>query len=436
MQSAAPHVAAQPALQPSARPSVPHYGGMDAEDRDRWAPLWSDPAAAADLLRTPDDLAAFVAFTRTLVQAHDELIADRDELSMLHDATLEHAQEIEEQLAVKVDEVEARNQFIRGVFGRYITDDVVDTLLASPEALQLGGERREITVMLSDLRGFSSLCERLSPEQVVAILNIYLGAMAEVIDRHRGSINEFLGDAILVLFGAPMVQTDHAERAVACALEMQLAMDAVVAALRAQGLPTIEMGIGVHTGECVVGNIGSDKRAKYGIVGTPINLASRIEGYTVGGQILVSEHTAGRVAARLHARGTFRVMPKGAREALTILDIRGITRASGEIRLHDPVVHRRLLAAPVAVRFTILEGKDAGGETHDAHLLSLDDHGDAELAAAVPPDVLANLKLACLGRGVDDEDAYCKVVGHTRGGFHVRLTAVPPRLADVLDALR
>lgn len=408
---------------------------MTAEDDDRWAPLWTDPDAAAELLRTPADLAAFVAHARSLAQAHAELQADRDELALLHEATLEHASEIEEQLAVKVDEVEARNTFIRGVFGRYITDDVVDTLLASPEALQLGGERREITVMLSDLRGFSSLCERLSPEQVVAILNIYLGAMADVIDRHRGSINEFLGDAILAIFGAPMVQQGHAGRAVACALEMQLAMDDVNTRLRAQGLPVIEMGIGVHTGECVVGNIGSDKRAKYGIVGTPVNLASRIEGYTVGGQVLVSEHTADRIGADLRARGTFRVHPKGAREALTIFDVRGIAHASGEVSLRDPVVHRRILAAPVTIRFSVLEGKDAGGEDHEATLVGLDDRGEAELTAAVVPDVLANLKLRCAGRGVD-EDAYAKVVAHAPGGFRVRLTAVPPRLRALLADLR
>lgn len=407
---------------------------MTDEHHDRWAPLLDDPGALADLLRSPDELAAFVAFTRSLVQAHGELRADRDELAMLHEATLEHAGEIEEQLAVKVDEVEARNAFIRGVFGRYITDDVVDTLLASPEALQLGGERREVTVLLSDLRGFSSLCERLSPEKVVAILNIYLGAMAEVIDRHRGSINEFLGDAILTLFGAPIAHADHAERAVACALEMQLAMDAVNATLHRQGLPVIEMGIGVHTGECVIGNIGSAKRAKYGIVGTAVNLASRIEGYTVGGQILVSERTAACLAGRLRARGTFRVMPKGAREALTIFDVRGLTRDDGSIDLREPVVHRRILSAAVPVRFTVLEGKDASGDAHDAKLVSLDDRGDAELASLVVPDLLANIKLQCAG--LDTEDAYAKVVAHDRGGFHVRLTAVPPRLAEALTALR
>src|SRR5690606_1962086 len=148
-----------------------------------------------------------------------------------HEATLEHSNEIEEELALKIEEVESlvsdlevRNGFIRAIFGRYLSDDVVTTLLESPEALRLGGERRKVTILLTDLRGFSAISERLSPEQVVGLLNIYLGAMAAVIDSYEGSINEFIGDAILTVFGAPIAHEDAAERAVACALSMQLAM--------------------------------------------------------------------------------------------------------------------------------------------------------------------------------------------------------------------
>ncbi len=109
----------------------------------------------------------------------------------------------------------------------------------------------------------------------MAILNIYLGAMADVIGEYRGSINEFIGDAILAVFGAPVLQEDHPERAVACAIAMQRAMGRVNAALAEHGLPALEMGIGVHTGEVVVGNIGSNRRAEYGVVGRHVNLTSR-----------------------------------------------------------------------------------------------------------------------------------------------------------------
>lgn len=403
-----------------------------------WRALWDEPGAGerlvAALQRSPRALAEFVAHATALREEHEEL-------GMLHEATLEHANEIEDQLAVKVDEVEAlvvdlelRNGFIREVFGRYITDDVVNTLLASPAGLQLGGEKRQITILISDVRGFSSLCERLSPEQVVSILNIYLGAMAEVIERYRGSINEFIGDAILAVFGAPIAAEDCAERAVACALAMQLAMDGVNATLRAQGLPALEMGIGVHSGEVVVGNIGSQKRAKYGVVGSHVNMASRIETYTVGGQILISESTAAELGDRLRTRRSFQVLPKGAREALTIHDVVGITGAH-ELSLPEVISERRRLASGAPAHFIVLEGKDASFAALPAVLLSLDDRGEAELAAAELPAPLANIKFIL--DGVEDEDAYAKVLeaSQEQAVFRVRLAAVPPRLAAALAAL-
>ena len=403
-----------------------------------WRQLWDDPSAAAALIaelrRSPRALEEFVAHVAELRQEHEEL-------GMLHEATLEHANEIEDQLAIKVDEVEAlvvnlelRNGFIREVFGRYITDDVVNTLLASPAGLQLGGEKRKITILISDVRGFSSLCERLTPEQVVTILNIYLGAMAEVIERYRGSINEFIGDAILAVFGAPIAADDNAERAVACALAMLLAMDEVNATLTGQGLPALEMGIGVHSGEVVVGNIGSQKRAKYGVVGSHVNMASRIETYTVGGQLLISESTAAELGDRLRTRQSFQVLPKGAREALTIYEVVGIT-GTYELALPEPALQLRRLAVGVPARFTVLEGKDASFEPLPATLLGLDERGDAELAAASVPERLANIKFSL--DGVDDEVAYAKVLDASpaEGVFRVRLAAVPPRLAAALAAL-
>lgn len=409
---------------------------------DPWERVFAAPEAAAALLSDPATLAAFIADMAELRREHAEI-------TMLHEATLEHANEIEDLLALKIDEVEAlvvnlelRNGFIREVFGRYITDDVVNTLLASPAGLQLGGEKRKITILISDLRGFSSLCERLSPEQVVSILNIYLGAMAEVIEHYRGSINEFIGDAILAVFGAPIAGEDHPERAVACALAMQLAMDAVNDRLREQGLPALEMGIGVHTGEVVVGNIGSAKRAKYGVVGSHVNLTSRIETYTVGGQVLISESSAHEIGDRLQTRRSFQVLPKGAREALTIYDVVGIrgVRNIGGLDVHDLALperspSKRTLAAGAPVHFTVLEGKDASGEPLPGTLLSLDDLGNAEIAGAYVPDLLANVKLTLDGQ--DDEHVYAKVQGGSpdHGIFSVRLAAVPPALEAALAAL-
>jgi adenylate cyclase len=140
----------------------------------------------------------------------------------------------------------------------------------------------------------------LPPEEVVRILNLYLGAMSDTIAHYNGTINEFIGDGIFVLFGAPIQREDDAKRAIACAVAMQNAMIGVNQQNLKLGLPTLEMGIGINTGEVVVGNIGSQKRAKYTVIGSHANLAARIETYTVGGQVLVSEYTCQEAGAHRH----------------------------------------------------------------------------------------------------------------------------------------
>lgn len=252
------------------------------------------------------------------------------------DAHVEAYQRIASQLSVIVEKgrliselseqkaaLEVRNRFITRVFGRYLSDTVVEQLLGTPDGLRLGGERRVVTVLLTDLRGFTPTAERIPPESVVTLLNLYLGTMSEVVLRHGGTVDEFIGDAILALFGAPMAAEDDAARALACAVDMQIAMGDVNARARALGLPEMEMGVGIHTGEVVVGNIGSDQRAKYGVVGAPINLASRIQGFTLGGQILASEATVRAAGAGVVLGARFSVQPKGVRDLVSIVEVLG-----------------------------------------------------------------------------------------------------------------
>ena len=198
--------------------------------------------------------------------------------------------------------MELRNRFIRETFGRYLTDDVVATVLETPTGLQVGGEKRKVTMMMTDLRGFTSLSERLPPDRVVAILNRYLAAMVTIIKRYQGTIDEFIGDAIFVLFGAPVWREDDAQRAIACAVAMQLAMEEVNEEDRKDDLPEVEMGIGIHTGQVVLGNIGSPERMKYGVVGRHVNLTSRIQSYTTGGQISYFRRDAPRGRPRAQTR--------------------------------------------------------------------------------------------------------------------------------------
>lgn len=229
-----------------------------------------------------------------------------------------------DQVRKLAEDVERRNDFIRSVFGRYLTDEVAETLLDSPDALNLGGERREMTIMLADIRGFSSFSAHHDPQQVMQIVNNFLSKMTEVIIDHGGTIDEFIGDAILALFGAPRRLEDHATRAVACAVAMQQAMSEVNRLNEAAGLPEVAIGIGINTGEVVVGNIGSEKRAKYGVVGHHVNMASRIEAYTVGGQILISERTCRDCGDLLRINSDFQVRPKGFDHDITLFDVAGI----------------------------------------------------------------------------------------------------------------
>ncbi|MBW1725152.1 MAG: adenylate/guanylate cyclase domain-containing protein, partial [Deltaproteobacteria bacterium] len=145
-----------------------------------------------------------------------------------------------------------QRDFIRDTFGRYVTKEVVEELLDTSDGLKLGGEIREVTIMLSDLRGFTPLCEHLNPDQVIEILNSYLSRMSKIIGQYKGTINEFIGDSILTFFGAPVKYGDSPARAVACALAMQLGMEEVNRKNKEKGLPPLHMGIGINTGEVIV----------------------------------------------------------------------------------------------------------------------------------------------------------------------------------------
>jgi len=331
-----------------------------------------------------------------------------------------------------------RNRFIRKVFGRYVSDSVVASLLETPKGLKFGGEKRVVTILMSDLRGFSSLSERLTPEQVVALLNIYLGAMAEVVMEYEGTIDEFVGDAVLAVFGAPVPRPDHAARAVACALSMQMAMGEVNARNRERGLPDVEMGIGVHTGEVVVGNIGSDKRAKYGVVGNPVNLTARIESYTVGGQILVSGTTKGAAGPSVMVGDEMEVQPKGTETPIKIHDVVGIGEPYNlEYALAEDALCP--LRDELPVRFTVLDDKLVAEQAHEARFAALSSRG-AEMHTDAPVDPFTNIKIRVLdadGAPIPG-DVYAKALEGDPTAptvLPVRFTSLHPDLRGYLDDL-
>jgi class 3 adenylate cyclase len=209
--------------------------------------------------------------------------------------------------------------FISNTFGRYVDQEIAAKLMARPEASRLGGEKRPVVIMFSDIRGFTPIAETLSPEATIHLLNGYFSRMVEVLRRHHGIIVDFLGDGILAFFDpldGPL--TPVAGEAVQCAFHMQQAMPEVNLAGIGQELPLLRMGIGLHAGEVVVGNIGSESRAKYGIIGSAVNLAHRIQTQAAGGEVVVSQAVYQLVQPEVMITRKFEVRLKGIQEPVTL----------------------------------------------------------------------------------------------------------------------
>jgi len=202
---------------------------------------------------------------------------------------------------------------LRGAFAMYLSPALVEEVMARPAGLRLGGERRVITILFSDLAGFTPVAERLAPEEVARIVNRHHSEMTDAIMDHGGMVQKFLGDGILAYFGAPVADERQAGRAVRAALEMQRRMAPLAAELAVSRHAELAMRIGIHRGECVVGNMGSSRRFDYAAVGDPVNLASRLEGANkvYGTPILVSEAVAEAAGPELRFREVDRIRVKG-----------------------------------------------------------------------------------------------------------------------------
>lgn len=343
----------------------------------------------------------------------------------------------EEKLRLAEQEATELSEFLKKMFGRYLSTEVMDSLLENPSALELGGERRNVTIMMSDLRGFTSLSERLEPEQVVKMLNGYFEVMVDVIHQYNGTINEIIGDSLLVIFGAPQEIPDRAQHAIACALAMENAMAKVNKENRKAGLPELEMGIGLHDTEVIVGNIGSSKRIKYSVVGRGVNMASRIESYTVGGQILISESVRKDAGEVLRIDAQREVLPKGAEVPLRIYEIGGIA-GRYNLALEDKDLTLVTLRQKLPLRYTILEGKHVGKKGLEGILVRLSKKC-AEIAFKEPVGLLTNLKMN-LGDVYEElavKDFYAKVIersGKDGHSYLVRFTSVPPEIVSYFQA--
>lgn len=335
---------------------------------------------------------------------------------------------------------------IRRTFSRYLSDQIVANLLDNPDNLKLGGETRKITILTSDLRGFTAMSEQLPPEQVVKILNLYLGYMSDIINDYQGIIDEFMGDGILVIFGAPMIKArdNHPDRAVACAIAMQQAMVDVNKAMVEKGFPEQEMGIGINTGQVVVGNIGSEKRTKYSVIGNAVNLTFRIESYTTGGQIFISEDTHQEIGTinnhRLAIQSKVEVYPKGIKRPITIYDVTGIGGDLYNLSLAPEDLPLEPLTQTIPVEYVALEGKQVGAQHRAGSLHKLSAKAALlHIKDTEPLNLLTNIKLVIQAKSAPPEicetDIYAKVQqqGATEQDYVITFTARSPAIINWLN---
>lgn len=292
------------------------------------------------------------------------VISDISELYELRDAVkaMEKIRSLNEKL-------ELRNKLLSDTFGRFLSDEIVRNLLDTPDGLALGGKKRRLSILMSDLRGFTRMSEQMSAQDLITMLNHYLGEMTEIIQKHSGTIIEFIGDGILAVFGAPVESAESATQAVSAGVEMQCRMAKINNWNGTHHFPTLDMGIGIHTGEVIVGNIGSEKRTKYGVCGSNVNLCGRIESYTTGGQVLISESTRQEIAPELQIADTFTVRPKGVEQDVTLHRVVGIGEPYNlccEQTDCPPVP----LAVPEPLVFYTLDGKHTSPDAVDGIMLA------------------------------------------------------------------
>jgi len=224
---------------------------------------------------------------------------------------------------------------LKSAFSRYVSSTVVDAILKDPSKLKLGGERRRMSVLFSDIRGFTTISEGMSPEQLVHILNIYLNRMTNIVFERSGVLDKYIGDAVMAFWNAPLDQPNHAVLAVKTALDWQ---DALEAMNRSNAFGGIELhiGAGVNTGDMIVGNVGGDARFDYTVIGDNVNLGSRLEGLTkeYGVRVLISEATQKDVAKEILTRKLDKVAVKGKKEPVVIYEAMGLmSSASAEQKM-------------------------------------------------------------------------------------------------------
>jgi adenylate cyclase len=240
-------------------------------------------------------------------------------------------------LAVRLTGEERTRRHLRQLFSRYVADEVVEKLLAADRLPDLGGVALNVTILFADIRSFTTIAEQLRPHEVVEMLNSYFGKICEIIWREGGTVDKFIGDAVMAMFGAPVSQPDHARRALATALAMSATAKEFQAWMAqrflGKNLPEFRIGVGIHSGEAVVGNIGSEKKMEFTSIGDTVNIASRLEGLTkqLGWTVVASDSTIQAAGAGVITGHRQELQVKGRQTAIVVQEVLGLETALSEV---------------------------------------------------------------------------------------------------------
>ncbi len=328
-------------------------------------------------------------------------------------------------------------KFIRETFGRYLSQKVVDEILSSPDGSKIGGRRETVTILMADLRGFTSRAEKSDPEATLRLLNRFFGSMAKIITSYDGMIDEFLGDGILTIFGVPERHEDDPARAVACALEMQNTLHQLNKELAAEGIRPLEMGIGINTGSVIVGNIGSKIRAKYGIVGMPVNTASRIESLTVGGQVLIGEPTFRQVSEVVDVDPPQTVMVKGYKQPLVCFPVKAI-RGPYDISMMEQKAESQQVELHLPMTGWVVDGKAIREPGIQGHTLHVDDNQwQVEFESVLEPMTDLKIQVNFCTEAHCFEPIYGKILGRMDAAlpntYDLKITAITQEDREIIE---
>lgn len=258
---------------------------------------------------------------------HGALYADRlDPFSAFRPDDLELISAVASQTAIAVENARAherlaREEVARANYGRFLPEYVVKQILENPDSFKLGGVMQTITVLFADIRGFTRISEHASPEKIVHLLNKYFSAMTDIIFAHGGTLDKYLGDGLMALFGAPTATSKDAGNALSAAVAMQRRMMGINEELKAEGFAEIGVGMGLHTGEVTVGYIGSERRSEYTAIGDTVNTASRLESNALGGQILISDATAKAAHTRYQLKPRDPISVKNRQQPVPLFEV-------------------------------------------------------------------------------------------------------------------